>query len=113
MQGADIAGRTDDDIIAAIAVDVPCRRHGKAEMSVGLIAFGHPVGWATQARRRSVVDVGSPLVRLAVIVQMRTNDHVSVAIAIKIPGSSYRDAQFGRALVAYVPPIERDAQAGG
>ena len=78
------AGRTDDDVAIAVAVDVTGRPDREAESRRNLIGMCDPRGHGVEPCRRSVVDEGRSFVGFAVVVQARADDDVAVPITVDV-----------------------------
>ena len=103
---------SNDHIGVAIAIHIPCRAYRPTEPGASLIAFDYPVGQGAQPGGRAVIDVGPPLIGLTVVIEIRPDNHIGVAIAVHIPSRADRDAKFGAGLVALGRPIDAGAQPG-
>src|SRR5262245_58194046 len=78
-----------------------------------MVALGRPVGCQGKARRRAVVDAGTTLLILAVVVSGCPNDDVIVAVAVDVPRLAHRVAETGVGLIAPDPPVGLPGQARG
>ena len=99
-----VVARAGDDVRVTVAVHVPSRPHRMAKVGANLVALGGPVRRGGKPRRRAVIDVGSPLIRLAVVVVGRADDDVAVTVAVHVPGRPHRIAKLSAGLVALGGP---------
>ena len=104
--------RADDDVVIAIAVDVPGRPHRVAKLGVGLVALGAPGRGGGQAGWGTVIDVGPAFVLLTVTVHDRADDDVVVAVAVDVPRRPHRVAQNRQFLIPFDDPGLGDGGAG-
>ena len=94
----------DDHIGVTIAIHISGRAGREAKVGEGLVALGRPIGRSAQTRDRAVVDKDPPFANLAVVIVIRPDDHIGVAITVHIPGRTHRPSEHGIGLVALGRP---------
>ncbi len=107
-----VVGRADDDVVVAVAVDVPRRPHRVAEPGIRLVALGAPGGGVAEAGWGAVIDVGPALILLTVAVPLCADDDVVVAVAVDVPRRPHRPAHSGPSLSPIDDPGIGDGGAG-
>ena len=98
-----ITFRTHGKVGVAVAVDVPCRGHDKAEGVLDVFSGGYPPGAVAQARCRSVVDADLPGLRVVVA---RADDQIGVAVAVDVACRCHRPAETVTYAFAFAPAGE-------
>ena len=104
-QADGVAGGTDDDVAAAVAVHVPRRGHRPAKVGVVLVSLILVGRRCAQSRPGAEIEPGSAFVALAIGIVGRADDDVGITVAVYIPGRAHRPAESGRGLVDLEMPV--------
>jgi hypothetical protein len=106
-------GGADDDVGVAVAVDVARRRDRECEVRAGLIAFRRPRWGRRQASCRPVVDGGTALSSLTVLVDRCADDDIREAVSVEVACRRNRVAEHRKGLVALGSPRRVHRQPSG